>query len=208
MKRNYVKWTCLTACSLLLLSCGATQNKYQKEYNKVWKEMIQSQAWKDSFKNNQGNASPDLYASTEDNILAPVETNEKSYKYEALFEKRYKSLVSRAYFKIISEAEKADKQLASEYKYITDNHSSRNETAKAYKLKKDAIAKRYKAHQAMLQGLKSWNIFSEDRTGDLAYFKNENRDAIKRFITNGEHTDKMINFLVYKLADLYHIDEY
>ncbi len=205
MKKNYIMWTGVVTVSLLLLSCGVTQSKYQKEYNRVWKEMIQSQAWKDSFKNSSGNENAVLYASTEDNIIAPEETEVANY--EALFEKRYQSLVSRAYFKIIAEAEKADARIAAQYKLVTENVAEKESSSKSFKIKKEAISKRYKAHRAMLEGLKSWNIFSENRTGDLSYFKAENRSDIKRLMTNGEDSEKMVNFLVYKLADLYHVEE-
>jgi len=204
MKRNYITWTGIITCSLLFLSCGVTQSKYQRKYNKVWKEMIQSQAWKDSFKNTSGEEITPLYASADDNSIAPEEA---PFKYEAIFEKRYQSLVSRAYFKIITEAEKADARIAAQYKLITESEADEQSSSKSFKDKKEAIGKRYKAHRAMLEGLKSWNIFSENRTGDLSYFKDENRGHIKRLLTNGADSEKMVNFLVYKLADLYHIEE-
>ncbi|WP_396636339.1 hypothetical protein [Maribacter sp. R77961] len=205
MKKNYIMWTGVVACSLLFLGCGVTQSKYQRSYNKVWKEMIQSQAWKDSFKNSSDNEAALLYASTEDDIIAPEEA--AVFKYEAVFEERYKSLVSRAYFKIITEAEKADARIAATYRSITENEDDEQISSKSFKTKKEDITKRYKAHRAMLEGLKSWNIFSENRTGDLSYFKAENRSDIKRMMTNGEDSEKMVNFLVYKLADLYHVEE-
>jgi len=205
MKGKFIMWTGVVAYSLLFFNCTVTQSKYQKEYNKVWKEMIQSQAWKDSFKNSQELEGTPLYASTEDNIIAPEEG--ESFKYEAVFEKRYHSLVSRAYFKIIAEAEKADARIGAQYKVVVEQTEGKQPSNKSLRIKKEEISKRYKAHKAMLEGLKSWNIFSENRTGDLAYFKAENRADIKRLMTNGEASEKMVNFLVYKLADLYHVEE-
>ncbi|MGB3142623.1 MAG: hypothetical protein WBB24_00815, partial [Maribacter sp.] len=62
-------------------------------------------------------------------------------------------------------------------------------------------------HKAMLSGLKSWNIFSENRSGDLKYFKAENEIAVQKMMKKGENDTQMVNYLIYKLADLYHVED-
>jgi len=119
------------------------------------------------------------------------------------FEKQYESLVSRAYFKIITEAEKFDARISAEYQLLDDNQ----EDDKISKRQKEEIKKKYKAHKAMLVGLKSWNIFSEDRSGDLMYFKAENKNDVLNMLNNGDDKNQIVNFLIYKLADLYHVEE-
>jgi len=148
----------------------------------------------------QGNE--DLYASTENNrivILEPEYVNSKSNKS---FEKKYHSLVSRAYFKLISEAREAERRLRieSERYYITNQKS--HKTTKDVKKGADL---RYKAHSEMLSGLVSWNLLSENRTGDMLYFMAENEERIFKMYRGNLSEDKMINYLIYKLADLYHL---
>ncbi|UWX54860.1 hypothetical protein NYZ99_19275 [Maribacter litopenaei] len=109
-------------------------------------------------------------------------------------------MVSRAYFKIITEAEKLDAQIEAQYKLV---HNDPNATKRA----REEAERKFQAHRAMLSGLRSWNIFSENRSGDLDYFKKENREAIENMVDEGQGTNQMINFLIYKLADLYHVEE-
>ena len=183
-------FTCLT-------SCGLTKTDYQREYARVWKEHIKSEAWKQSLISNNEYAKDDLYASTDTEVtLAEEETKVSG------FNATYESLVSKAYFKIITEAEKADAKITADYKMLKDNETA----LKVDKKRAQAIANRYEAHKAMLSGLKSWNIFSEDRSGDLEYFKAENEIEIQNMLSAGESDNQIVNYLIYKLADLYHIE--
>ena len=87
-----------------------------------------------------------------------------SLDMEGVFNKRYGSLVSRAYFKIISEAEKADGRITGEYEQWKEKqNNSTLKKDKAVKKESELALKRYKAHKKMLEGLKSWNIFSENQ---------------------------------------------
>lgn len=122
------------------------------------------------------------------------------------FAKKFNALVSRAYFKIIVEAERADIRLVEEYKRMygayeanTLNPGSEKKFVKTYK--------KFLAHRRMLAGLKSWRIFSEYRTGDLDYFKAENYDEILEMYQRGTNEQTMVKVLMYKLADLYHFGE-
>lgn len=183
---------------LCLNGCGITQTKYQREYAKVWKELIQSQAWKESLMARNDYDKEDLYVSSDNEMLLVDDA-----KVNVAFENHYETLVSKAYFKIITEAEKADARISAEYRLL-QNQNPQEKVNKKYAVE---ITKKYKAHTAMLSGLKSWNIFSEDRTGDLDYFKAENKAAIQKMIRSGESENKIVNYLIYKLADLYHVDE-
>ncbi|WP_419213079.1 hypothetical protein ACNR9Q_02800 [Maribacter sp. X9] len=183
---------------ICLSGCGATQTHYQKEYAKVWKELIKTKAWKESLVAARNSTTDELYASA-DNEVVLVEDS----KMEAGFEDKYQSLVSRAYFRIITEAEKADARISAEYKLLQEGDVSSRESKK----KVAEITKKYEAHKAMLSGLKSWNIFSEDRSGDLKYFKAENEEAVQKMMGANESENQMVNYLIYKLADLYHVEE-
>ncbi|MDO1512780.1 hypothetical protein Q2T41_08945 [Maribacter confluentis] len=181
-----------------LWGCGASKTHYQREYAKVWKELIKSQAWKESLMTNASNGATDFYTSAEETISL-AEDNRAALD----FDNRYQELVSKAYFKIITEAEKADAIITAEYKLIQSEDLANGH----YKKRAQEITKKYNAHKAMLSGLKSWNIFSEDRSGDLKYFKAENERAILKMMRSGEQDHQMVNYLIYKLADLYHVEE-
>mgnify|MGYP003645489658 CR=1 FL=1 len=183
---------------ICLVGCGAAQTHYQREYAKVWKELIKSQAWRESLLAKNVENTNELYASIDNEVLLA-----KDSKIEAGFEDRYQALVSKAYFKIISEAEKADARISADYELLQDDESAKSISKK----QEHEITKKYEAHKAMLSGLKSWNIFSEDRSGDLDYFKIENKGAILRMIQSGDEDHQMVNYLIYKLADLYHVEE-
>jgi len=201
MKMKFLKMAgicCLVVVSLFIESCGTTQTSYQREYAKVWNEMIKSKAWQESLLAQQSAVEEDLYASADTEIILA-----ESPKFEVGFEDKYQSLVSRAYFKIITEAEKADARISAEYNLLQEQSSSTHSSKKRL----SEITQKYEAHKAMLSGLKSWNIFSENRSGDLKYFKAENEIAVQKMMNKGENDTQMVNYLIYKLADLYHVED-
>lgn len=192
-----------------MVGCSSSKNKYQKAYNMVWKEMIQSEAWKNSLVANHTKTvseTTDFYSSTADVVLTSSNAS-TSLNREALPEK-YNDLVSRAYFKIIVQAEKANDQLKKEFDYWNSETVKENiKKDKDFKQNQALVNKKYTAHKAMLEGLKSWNIFSENRSGDLDFFKAENEMETYRMLQLGESEERIVNLLVYKLADLYHFEE-
>ncbi len=201
--KNYGVYALLGLLLSTISSCSITQTSYQREYNKIWREMVKSKAWEKSL---EQQAQQQLYASADDEGILIDESN--TLKNKTLFEKDYQSLVSRAYFKIITEAEKADARISSEYRLLTEQEASNPSlTDKHLKKRKEEVAKKYEAHKAMLSGLKSWNIFSEHKSGDLDYFKAEHKEEVATMIANGQGDGQIVNFLIYKMADLYHLEE-
>ncbi|WP_299318049.1 hypothetical protein [uncultured Maribacter sp.] len=197
LKRNTSAVLTVVMTAFCLTSCALSKTDYQREYAKVWKEHIKSEAWKQSLIADNSYNLDNLYASTDAEVPLADDDN-----MESRFHSKYESLVSRAYFKIITEAEKADAQITADYKLLNENESA----VKVDKKRVQAITKRYEAHKSMLDGLKSWNIFSDDRSGDLDYFKAENEIEIQNMISGGESDNQIVNYLIYKLADLYHIE--
>ena len=73
--------TTSTTCSNLLLvsllvlvlgACSTSKSKYQKEYSRVWKEIINSEAWKNSLLANVPEPisnETELYASTSGEVI-------------------------------------------------------------------------------------------------------------------------------------------
>jgi len=193
---------------LFFSGCSTSKSNYQKEYTRVWKEIIKSEAWKNSLATNNSEMHKEGLMYADSNSDGEIVENSDDSEAELRFEKRFHSMVSRAYFKIISEAEKADKRLTAEYDRWNLMHAN-EELKKDRKLKNEfeLVTKKYHAHRKMLEGLKSWNIFSEFRSNDLDFFKAENKREIQKMYHNGKGEDQMINYLIFRLADLYHYEE-
>lgn len=190
-------------------SCSASKPNFKRRYAKAWKEVLKSEAWKNSLlANNDLVSSPSVgFYTSVDEVMVIDDANLFANDVEAKFLKKYHSLVSRAYVKIIAEAENANDRLKSEYQRWNAKKSDPNIVKnKAFIKQFEIINKRYDAHREMLQGLKSWNIFSEYGTDDLEFFEKENQKEVRSMIENGKGDDAIIGFLVYKLADLYHFE--
>ncbi len=213
MAKNVFKSNVLGAVSLLAVvlvgGCSSSKINYQREYTRVWKELIKTEAWKNSLLANiekPSNGVEYYVSNTETGIVE--EPFSSKIDMEALFDKRFYSLTSRAYVKIISEAENADKRLKAEYNRWNSRQQNPNlKKDKTFKKDYEMVNKKYRAHRQMLEGLKSWNIFSEFRSNDLDFFRAENRNQIQKMYQNGSTEDSMINYLVYRLADLYHYED-
>ena len=119
-----LKAMCFVFTLVFLVSCSSSKSNYQREYTRIWKEIIKSEAWKNSFldKNPETQSrNVDFYATTTDTGIAEDRFT-ANIDMEALFDKRFNSLVSRAYFKIISEAENADTRLKLEFNRWNSMH--------------------------------------------------------------------------------------
>jgi len=149
----------------------------------------------------------DLLASAAENSILVLEPSYTSSKTNKSFGKKYHYLVARAYFKLLAEAQKSERKLRTEFeRYSFENEKFNREGNQTFQKKLNLAYIKYKAHSAMLSGLKSWNLFSEDRTGDMFYFMAENEDRIFQMYRGKLAEDKMVKYLIYKLADLYHLE--
>jgi hypothetical protein len=149
----------------------------------------------------------ELYASAEEVNVVILEPTYSSSKTNKSFEKRYHYLVARAYFRLLSDAQKSERKLKAQYeRYRFENEKYGRGESAVFQRKLLLAHTKYNAHRAMLRGLKSWNLFSEDRTGDMFYFMMENEDRIFQMYGNDMSEDKMVKYLIYKLADLYHVE--
>ncbi|MFH6603183.1 hypothetical protein ACEZ3G_06835 [Maribacter algicola] len=195
---------------VFLASCGTSKNTYEVRYEKAWKEVLKSQAWRDALRQDNGPLTAennDFYASTDETeiVSGPAVDNKV---YVDGFADKYDFLVHRAYAKIIAEAEMADSRLEKDYlDWNTQANLAEAQKDKSIRQKLEAVNERYKAHRKMLEGLKSWNIFSEFGTDDLDFFKAEHADEVRQMLQKGHGEGNVVGFLVYKLADLYHFEE-
>jgi len=107
---------------------------------------------------------------------------------------------------LLNEAKKADQYLLEEYNYLLK--SSKNRPDREAYNKELALAKlTYEAHWNMLEGLKSWNAFSAYGSDDLDFFKQEQIKNAYLMFRKGSSDTEIIDFLVYRLADLYYVEK-
>jgi len=215
---NKMRIKTIVVLLIVLAGCASTQTQYEREYRRIWREMIKSEAWANSLAmntvssqaeklpENEAEAIKLAFDAHEDakDAVEPVSQNPSPY---SLFFKDYDTMVSQAYFSILAQAEEADERLELEYRnteiQAKDPHYPKDE---AFDEKRKTIMQRYQAHRKMLEGLKAWDIFSERRSGDLRYFKAENLQEVYAMKMQNQPSDKIVDFLVYKLADLYHFE--
>ena len=187
-------------------AAGTNAQQYtQKEYKSV-QETNHSAAGINSINGNTSNKKPVevLYASTTPEILARMTPTAR--ERAGLFVQLYNAYVSRAYYSLLDEAQKADQQLLEQYNKLLLASKDRPDRA-AYD-KELALSKlMYEAHWNMLEGLKSWNTFSAYGSDDLDFFKKEHLENAYLMFRKGSSDSEIIDFLVYRLADLYYVQE-
>lgn len=204
---NY--WVLLAA--LILVSCATSQN-YRPRYRKAWRKVVNSQAWLDALAayNNNLSANGGVFYAVpsvrEREVLQHLE--DPDMEVDQAFLERYPSMVSRAYFRIIAEAEKADSRITGAYQQLV-TQAQKEENAKNRQLEKElALAeKRFVAHREMLEGLRSWRSFNRYGSDDLDFFLEEYLPEAYKMYAKGQDDDQIIAFLMVKLADLYHFEE-
>ena len=187
----------------LLWGCNSSRS-YRAKYEAAWQQVVQSDAWKQSLQDN-GNSQEYLEVSqdseswlTDSNSFPPTDDP---------FYVKYDSWVSRAYFKIIAEAEAADVQIKAEYdRFLAENPDAAASSDKNLSGMLELYQKKYRAHSTMLEGLRSWQAFEEYGSDDLQFFKAEHEDVIRAMYRNDEEDKSIVNYLMYKLADLYHLE--
>ena len=191
-------------------ACSSSQTNFEREYRKIWKETIKSEAWNRSLEKDEffeANDTKEYYSSTEDPGILEGDNFSETIT-NASFQEKYNSLISRAYFKIITEAEEADYRIQQDYLRLNSQKGEiGNRNNRSFRNNLELARRRYIAHREILEGLKSWNAFSQYGSDDLEFFKEEQAGSAFRMYLNGESDEDIINFLIYKLADLYHYEE-
>ena len=179
-------------CLLLLTMGSCSSNKYKRTYRQVWKQVVNSPEWEASLATKAATAS--LGTPVGGSVLSVEEL-----PLDRAFIERFHNLVSRAYFKIIAEAENADATIRESYEQLLADNGPENELALA--------KKRYRAHTNMLEGLKSWNAFTDKATADIEFFKAEHVVNAHQMLQEGRSEQEVIRYLMLELADLYHVEE-
>jgi hypothetical protein len=205
------RWILLVLYTLTVISCGSSKN-YKDRYRKAWLKVVNSQAWRDALAANNINATSGsgLYFAvpSQGDREGFQSLDEPGMEIDRAFLEKYPSLVSRAYYRIIAEAEAADERISADYQHLSSEiHKSGQEADRRLKRQFELAKKRYEAHSEMLEGLKSWKSFNKYGSDDLDFFLEEHfLEAHEMYIQGAEEED-IIAFLMGKLADLYHFEE-
>ncbi|MBT8210965.1 MAG: hypothetical protein KJP14_10600 [Eudoraea sp.] len=196
---------------LQLSGCAVSkQTKYQREYRRLWKEIIQSQAWKEALRSSKTFSYVDselryMIIGPSDLRISVLPDTEKT---RGEFEERYRKWVNGAYYRIIAEAEKADARIKQEYEEVLSKRKLRpKEDDPDFRESLILARRRYQAHRKMLEGLKSWKAFEEYGSDDLDFFGEENKSLVYELFRTGQNERTITAYLMYKLADLYHQDQ-
>ncbi|NNK30070.1 MAG: hypothetical protein HKP04_04360 [Flavobacteriaceae bacterium] len=193
---------------LLFSGCGISKKrKYQREYRRLWKEIIQSQAWKDALRSSKTFS----YVDSELRYIASDPSDLKmtflpdTERTREVFEREYGGWVKKAYYRIISEAEKADAGIKADYEdLLLKRREGESGDDPEFRDTLLLAKRRYQAHSKMLKGLKSWKAFDEFGSDDLDFFSAENKKLVYELFRTGQKETTIVAYLMYKLADLYH----
>jgi hypothetical protein len=184
----------------LLASGCSTLPSGTADYVDAWEEVVESSRWQASLEEPPGTPSgtPSYFALPE---FSPQEATQASPE----FIQRYPVLVSRAYFRLISEAMEVDQEVARSYSELyREARSPENQDSERLQEEFRTAERRFIAHREMLEGLRSWNAFSRYGSDDLDFFLQEEFDPTYQKYERGVKEDDLVDYLMRRLADLYH----
>ena len=190
---------CLTAAVVLLSACSPLQSD-TASYGEAWAEVVESGRWETSLTevSNPPSENATYFALPE---FSPTETTEASSE----FIQHYPVLVSRAYFRLISEAMDADQDVARTYQELyRESRIPENQDNTRKQQEFETAQRRYLAHREMLNGLRSWNAFNRYGSDDLDFFLEEEFEVTYAKYQRGMQEDALVEYLMRRLADLYH----
>jgi hypothetical protein len=185
---------------LAFTSCSVIQ-KSSDPYSDAWEEVLESRSWNASLEYH-----PEASDQREKQYAIPSYQPLQSVTVDPEFLKRYPALVSRAYFRLIAEAMDSDRKVAKSYQELyrrSRQPESRNDPV--LQREYETARKRYIAHREMLEGLRTWNAFNEYGSDDLDFFMQEQLEAAYDRYERGVKEDLLVDYLMRRLADLYHL---
>ena len=185
---------------ILLTSCSALQ-KSSDPYSDAWEEVLESRSWEASLE-----AQPPSAGQGVTHYAIPSYRPLESATADPEFLNRYPALVSRAYFRLIAEALDSDRRVARSYQELyRKSRQPESQNDPVLQREYDTARKRFLAHREMLEGLRSWNAFNEYGSDDLDFFLQEQLEATYEKYERGVKEDLLIDYLMRRLADLYHL---
>lgn len=181
-------------------SCSSLSGN-KDPYAKAWSEVVGSPSWNESLTRN---VTKSIEKRPEFFVLPESKELDES-AVDTVFKTNYPKWVSRAYFRLISEATESDDKIREEYQTIfLESKRDVNRNNKIIQEDCERARKRFIAHRQMLEGLISWRAFHEFGSNDLDYFLKEQLPEAHDMYKKGQREEHIIAFLMTRLADLYH----
>jgi hypothetical protein len=185
---------------LVLISACSPLQPDTESYGEAWEEVLESGRWESSLNElpNPSTEGTTYFALPE---FSPTTSTEASEDFLQL----YPVLVSRAYFRLISEAMEADQDVARSYQELYRESRMPDYQSNARKQQEfETAERRFLAHREMLNGLRSWNAFNRYGSNDLDFFLQEEFEVTYAKYQRGVKEDALVEYLMRRLADLYH----
>ncbi len=185
---------------VLLAGCSGLPRE-EDRYAATWETVVGSPQWNESLTNRVV-----LPAGERSAFYAlPGTENLENTQVEPDFLEVYPKLVSRAYFRLISEARAADYRVRTAYQdAYRESHKEENRNNAALARECETAKQRFLSHRLMLEGLVSWRAFHEFGSDDLDFFLKEQLGESYRMYSKGQEEDQIVAHLMNRLADLYH----
>lgn len=214
MSVSFIRSTmaCLVVALGMVFGSCATTSVMDDKYADAWQNVLESKAWKEALLAENLSRPKSTVREASKEMIAPpaghhtIAADVRPYGNEG--GDRYRYLVTRAYIKVIAEAEKANARLKAVYdrweeKMADPDYGNNPERIARFK----TIKKGYLAHRRMLEGLRSWKALDAYGTDDLKFFGEEYIVQMQDMMDQGKDDAAIVSFLVYRLADLYHFEE-
>jgi hypothetical protein len=188
----------LLVSMLLGTSCKVFEQGAEP-YDTAWESVVDSEGWEANLKPVPETGGGEVHYAIPS--YSPFEPGVA----DPQFLKRYPALVSRAYFRLIAEAQQADKRIAKSYQDTYRRAKAPSgENNQILQREFEMAEKRFQAHREMLEGLRSWNAFNDYGSDDLDFFMQEQLPVAYEKHERGVREDELVDYLMRGLADLYH----
>ncbi len=152
----------------------------------------------------------------EENMLKAIGKREDVFKEEAIaylkslnefkiFQEKYNTYVLSAYYQLLQDAQVIDYQLEKDFMSVNAvNNDPKTEKTPKFKEEVEVTNERFYNHRRMLETMKIWNPLEKSKNESFITFKNRNMNKVYLMYKNEQSEDKIVHFIEYYLADLYH----
>lgn len=201
MKYGRIRTGLLFLCGTVLLSSCSLMREASDPYGEAWEEVVASRGWKAAV-----DATPPADGPGETHYAIPNHRPLEVENTDPEFLRRYPAMVSRAYFRLISEAMDADRRVSESYQDLyRKSRQSEGGQDPVVQQEFETARRRFLAHREMLEGLRSWNAFNEYGSDDLDFFLQEQLEPAYEKYERGVKEEQLVDYLMRRLADLYHL---
>ena len=186
----------------VLLLAGTACSTYKPEpdpYAESWNAALLRNEW-------TANEAPSVPSVSKGHYFALPQLADTDWRQvDPGFVERYPKWVSRAYYRLISEAFQSDRRVKAAYQEsYFQAHRPENSDNRQVQADYETARRRFVAHTQMLNGLLSWKSFNPKGSDDLEFFMREQFEPTLALYERGVQDQRILDHLMTELADLYH----